>query len=111
MNLEKNGLADQETLIAQWLEHPTSIWLGRPCVLFRLFLCPTFVTNEHFIFIVVVVLLLQSLVIVPPRTYSFRLQDSLNNLNYNMGTYVLAQSSLIDFYFPLFQIMIMSLRQ
>ena len=29
-----------------------------------------------------------------------------SHLNYNMGIFVVVQSSLIDFYFPLFQIMI-----
>lgn len=40
--------------IVQWLEHPTSFWevVGlNPVGDLDFFLCPTLVTNEHFIFI------------------------------------------------------------
>ena len=49
MNLV-NGLAHQESLVAEWVDPPTGIWeaMGSiPVGDSESFLCPTLVTNEH----------------------------------------------------------------
>ena len=48
-----NGLAHQESLVAQWLEPPNGIWeaIGSIPVGTQDFFCPTLVTNEHVIFV------------------------------------------------------------
>ena len=48
-----NGLAHHESVVAQWLKHPTGIWeaMGSIPVGTQIFLCPTLVTKPHAIFI------------------------------------------------------------